>query len=207
MLLSSLALQKNCIKEICCCCLPVTPDQICLAVIVLTIRTQTGRSACFWPHTWWAAVNVLQDSSSEAMVCLTGKQCIIYIKKEAGVWNQSPRVPTLSKHWMKGVEELKDSLSCPCLSLWNLIPFRRRMWWTERLKFRVGLGWRSDCDGNSTKGNWVLLIPNGSDGFGKGNRQHLFVAFDKMDIYVSGSTEGSGFAGQCSVILTLLLLI
>lgn len=68
----------------------------------------------------------------------------------------------------------------------------------------MGLGWRSDCGGNSTKGNRVLLIHNG---FVKDNRQHLFVVSDKMDIYVSGSTQGSGFAWQCSVILTLLLLI
>lgn len=108
---------KNCIKEICCCCLPVTPDQICLAVIMLTVRTQTGQSVCFWPHTWWAtAIKVLQDSSSEAVVSLTGKLCIIYIRKEAGVWNQSPRVLTLSKHWMKGVEELTvwAVLACLC---------------------------------------------------------------------------------------------
>lgn len=71
----------------------------------------------------------------------------------------------------------------------------------------MGLGWRSDCASNSTKGSRILLIHSGSAGFVKGNRQHLFVAPDKMDIYVSGSTEGSGFAGQCSVILTLLLLI
>lgn len=106
---------KSCIKEICCCCLPVTPDQICLAVILLTVRAHTGQSACSWPHTWWATLNVLQDPSSEAVVSLTGKQCIIYIRKKAGVWNQSPRVPTLSKHWMKGVEELTEWAVLACL--------------------------------------------------------------------------------------------
>lgn len=71
----------------------------------------------------------------------------------------------------------------------------------------MGLGWRNDCGSNSTKGNWVLLTHNGSAGLANGNRQHLFVAPDKMDVYVSESTEGNGFAEQCSVILTLLLLI
>lgn len=46
---------------------------------------------------------MLQDSFGDALVSLTDNQCIIYIRKEAGVWNQSPVVPTLNKHRMKGV--------------------------------------------------------------------------------------------------------